>query len=342
MSKKTAGPVEQRRAFSFEVKEFDDATGIIKGYAATYERDLVNDVIVPGAFKRTLDHLRQKGRPVPFLSQHDRKTVTGWFDPSKCAEDQTGLYFEAHMLLEIKEAHDDYVRAKAGVMYFSIGFDTLEAEIDRKTKTRYLKEVRLREVSLVTFPANEGAVVTEVKGTDFATTLATAQAEQNLREQRWRMDEALWQVLVATMSDEEMADDDKNAIIDTSLGQYHQAMLIWCKAAMAAKLYQQKGGAEPEEVKAGRRHSKSTLEKIEAAKASAESAVEHLKALLGMPMDDDEEATQDQGAADGKKSAPTSGPSADVARLASEITAAAEEQKALGAIRNLQRTMSAT
>ena len=45
----------------------------------------------------------------------------------------------------------------------SIGFAPVTVEIDEKKNIRYLKELDLFEVSLVTFPANEKAVITNVK-----------------------------------------------------------------------------------------------------------------------------------------------------------------------------------
>ncbi|MGO8279689.1 HK97 family phage prohead protease, partial [Rhizobium ruizarguesonis] len=45
----------------------------------------------------------------------------------------------------------------------SIGFRTLEEEINRETGINHLKRVKLYEVSIVTFPANEAATISTVK-----------------------------------------------------------------------------------------------------------------------------------------------------------------------------------
>jgi hypothetical protein len=254
------------------------------------------------------------------------------------------------MLLEIQQAKDDYVRAKAGLMSFSIGFDTIQAEQDKATKARKIFEIRLWEVSLVTFPANESAVVTDVKARTFAQVAADAAMADDLHKRYWRMSDAIWVSFFELMTDEGLDDSAKLVAASASLDEFKQAMLGWFSDAMAGEFFT-KSGPGPDELKAGARHSKSTLETLEAAKASAEKAVEHLSALLTKAEPD--EADPD---ADGEtKSAPTPGTAgearpdgapdaktlADVARLADEITAAAVETKALNAIRDLQRTMSA-
>lgn len=329
VSKRVTGPAE-RRAFSFEVKEFDDATGVIKGYANTWDRDSYGDEVQPGAFKRTLDHKRSSGKRIPIFSQHDPNQIIGYADPALAYEDAKGLWIEVQMLLEIQQAKDDYVRAKAGLMSFSIGYDPKKAEIDPKTKTRKLFEIALWEVSLVTFPANEHAVVTDVKAADFAGILAQQQVEENLYDTRWKLERALSSAIYGAMSDDDMDDEAKLAAADASLTQWHQAMLAWLRRALAAGLFNEKAGTGAAEHKAGRRHSASTVAELEAAMNAARTAADKLSALLGPSADDEDADPPADGEADpmdGKtKSAPTPGPDADVARLADEIKAAADSQ----------------
>jgi hypothetical protein len=58
----------------------------------------------------------------------------------------------------------------------SIGYKPVTYDFDENTGVRYLREVDLFEVSLVTFPANEEAQVTVVKSGDQPMILALAES----------------------------------------------------------------------------------------------------------------------------------------------------------------------
>jgi HK97 family phage prohead protease len=332
---KGTGPAE-RRAFSFEIKAIDEA-GQFEGYANTYARDAYGDEVQPGAFKRTLDHWKTKGERIPMLSQHNPSNVVGYFEPADCYEDTEGLRVKGQILTATQAGRDHYELAKAGLLKMSIGFDTLQAETDTKTKSRKLIELRLWEISLVTFPANDASKITGIKSADFATILTQQQVEENIYDTRWKMERALSSAIYQAMADDDMTDDDKIAACDASIGQWHQAMLAWLRRALAAGLYSEKGADGPAEIKAGRKFSAASIGSMSAAIADIKSAHDKLSALLGMDDDADEAESK---SADGIP-APTPGPSADVARLTSEIKAAAVQTEALMAIRRLSQTMSA-
>jgi Escherichia/Staphylococcus phage prohead protease len=142
------------QAYSFEVKSLGDA-GQFSGIASTYgNRDQQGDVVAPGAFARTLS---EGGKQRPLLWQHQQPVglVTLRDSPA-------GLLAEGQLSLGVQLAKDAYTLMKDGVVRgLSIGFQTLRDEV--KGGVRQLLEVKLFEVSLVTFPANEMASVTSVK-----------------------------------------------------------------------------------------------------------------------------------------------------------------------------------
>lgn len=156
--------------FAFDVKAVTDE-GVIEGYASTFGNvDSAGDVIAPGAFTRTLAAWRAKGRPVPVLWQHDA------YDPigvtTSIEEDDKGLRVTAKLVTEVARARDAHALAKAGALGgLSIGFsvpaiasDGQPAIVwDEEQRAAVFREVRLWEYSLVTFPANEEAVLTSVK-----------------------------------------------------------------------------------------------------------------------------------------------------------------------------------
>lgn len=149
----------------FEIKEVDDAAGTFTGLAAAYSLDYGGDVIIPGAFKRTLaDWRRSKGKKIPLIDSHDYGSAIssiGTMTDAKEVED--GLEATFQFLADDPHAEAIRKRVKAGIVSgLSIGYETVEAkspsdEDRRKGVYRYLKEIKLLEVSVVAFPMNPDA-----------------------------------------------------------------------------------------------------------------------------------------------------------------------------------------
>lgn len=149
-----------RLDFALEVKGLTDA-GLFEGYASTFgERDLGGDIVVSGAFKKSLKATGAKG--VKMFADHDsRKRIGVWTD---IAEDDKGLYVKGRLLLEKQDGKDAYIDLKEGVIdAMSIGYRTVDHAYDGRRKARMLKEVKLMEISLLPFGMNENARVTAVK-----------------------------------------------------------------------------------------------------------------------------------------------------------------------------------
>lgn len=149
--------------FSFEFKDLgQDAEkkfGYFEGYGAVFgNKDSTNDVIERGAFYETL---KKDGLPV-MLSQHDTDDVIGKW--TEAVEDEKGLYMKGYLILDVQKAREAYALLKEKAMGgLSIGYMTQDYVYDQVTGVRTLKKVKLLEVSLVTFPANDRAKVTAVK-----------------------------------------------------------------------------------------------------------------------------------------------------------------------------------
>ena len=142
--------------FPMEVKALDDS-GVFEGLAAVYDNvDLQGETISPGAFTKTIRERPQ----VKLLYQHDTNQPIGLCEVSDSA---VGLIVRGRLSLGVARARETYELLKTGVLdSFSIGYDVIK---DRRLKdgTRVLTELRLWEVSIVTFPANPKAVVGRVK-----------------------------------------------------------------------------------------------------------------------------------------------------------------------------------
>lgn len=173
----------ERLGFDCELK-FADETGIVEGYASVFGLlDRGGDIVLPGAFKASLADWRRKKRTPPMLWQHCPENPVGiWTDLS---EDEKGLKVTGRLVMEAPQAAIARALIKAGaVTSLSIGYLTVDADIDRTTGVRNLKKLDLWEISLVTFPMLPEAQITGVKGFDERT------LEQALRDEGLSIREA--------------------------------------------------------------------------------------------------------------------------------------------------------
>lgn len=140
----------------FEMK-LNEEKRTIEGYASTFgNRDLVGDIIQPGAFRKTLQERKDR---IKVLWQHFEPIGR----PIHIEEDSKGLYVNAY-ISKTALGNDALELARDQVIdRFSIGYDVIQDQFDEQTNSRLLKELKLYEFSLVTFPANEEAAITNVK-----------------------------------------------------------------------------------------------------------------------------------------------------------------------------------
>ncbi len=132
-----------------------DRNGMFSGYASLFNvRDQGGDIILPGAFARSL---RRKGtRGVRMLHQHDPAQPVGvWHE---IREDDRGLFVRGRLALGTARGRELAELIRVGALDgLSIGFRTVLAARDPARRARLLKAVDLWEISLVTFPMMPGA-----------------------------------------------------------------------------------------------------------------------------------------------------------------------------------------
>lgn len=150
-------------ALDFDVKSVS-TEGAFTGYAAVFgNEDLGKDVLMPGAFTKSLGS--RPAAKVKMLFQHDPAEPIGiWTD---LTEDAKGLRAKGQLILDTTKGREVHALMRAGALDgLSIGFRTLKDRFDRAKGIRYVEEVDLPEVSVVTFPMNPRATVSSVKGHD--------------------------------------------------------------------------------------------------------------------------------------------------------------------------------
>lgn len=394
---------ESEKSFKFEIKEVAE-DGTFTGFASIYGNvDLQNEVVTKGAFNRTLDH---KNNKITLLWQHNPHEPIG---VGEVEDSSVGLKIKGFLNLEVARAKEAYALLKQGAIKgLSIGYDTLKD--DWKGGVRYLKELKLWEVSVVTFPANPIAGVNGIKSVvpfqnlpladkdtswdgsaakkaikewatdengdiDFAkykkgfiwfdknnadtegayklpvatiidgkltavpksiyacaaavqgargglkipanevagvkthiakyysklgekppwvkgmddmgleeknaVSFDNALASMELRDMRWKMSDALYTAIQATIDDDEMADDEKLVSIGMSLDQHKDAFLSWAEA-MLNNIAEggTKDGEGPDDLKSGRAISGARMAKLKQALTSLSDIKDTIDALL--------------------------------------------------------------
>lgn len=167
------------RSYALQIKATGD-DGSVEGYGSVFgERDSYDDVIAVGAFVDSLKAHKAAGTMPAMLWQHDgAKPIGIW---TEMVEDSKGLRIKGQLALETSLGKEAHALLKMGALNgLSIGFISKQWAYDRDTDVRTLTEVDLWEVSLVTFPANGKARVTNVKAADDLA--APKDAERLLRD----------------------------------------------------------------------------------------------------------------------------------------------------------------
>lgn len=148
------------KSIDLELKKDSLGNYEFEGYASTFGNvDLGNDVIVSGAFSKSL----QKESSVPILWQHRMDEPIG--KSSELYQDEKGLKIAYNLPKEDSFVRDRVMpQVKIGsVKEMSIGYWVDDYDYDPKTGIRYLKDISLFEVSLVTKAMNPEALITAFK-----------------------------------------------------------------------------------------------------------------------------------------------------------------------------------
>ena len=142
------------QTFPLELKKEPDEDGAIEGYASVFEVvDNGMDVVQRGAFAKSLG-----GRKVKMLWQHDMSKPIGVWDEIR--EDERGLYVKGRILKDVQQGREAMALYKADAMdSVSIGYRTIEAVEEAGGRVRRLTEIDLFEISAVTMPMLDQAIV---------------------------------------------------------------------------------------------------------------------------------------------------------------------------------------
>ena len=154
----------------FKIKSAEEKdTGTISGYFSTYDRepDSYGDIIAPGAFTETIQKRKESGHPFPLCFNHDLNQIVGAVYPENIEDTDKGPLMKEATFFDSPLAQEKRELVKSGVVYqFSFAFDVLDAgevTLEDGRKANELRKLDLFEISIVPIPANQNAVMTEVK-----------------------------------------------------------------------------------------------------------------------------------------------------------------------------------
>lgn len=158
----------RRLVVPFEIKSIHESeTGVFSGRGSVFnELDSYKDIILPGAFKKSL---KEKGvLGIKMLSQHGGSMFGGNNNPigvwTDINETDEALEMTGKLALKTQSGAETYELLKIGALDgLSIGFTTVKSNIDEETDIRTVSEIDLWEVSIVTFPAMHNATISDVK-----------------------------------------------------------------------------------------------------------------------------------------------------------------------------------
>lgn len=137
---------------------------IFAGYASVFGGiDSFNDTIIAGAFAESLEKMERK--PLMLYGHNQNNVVGKWLEME---EDETGLYVKGQFTPNHSLADDVYASARHGAIDgLSIGFRVApEGAEEMESGGRRITKVDLIEVSIVGFPADDAARVSQVKMSD--------------------------------------------------------------------------------------------------------------------------------------------------------------------------------
>ena len=162
----------EKKNLVFEIKQENiSEQGIVFGYASTNDIDLDNDIIEAGAFQKSIDNWMTNKKSIKALFQHKNSDVIGSIIELKYEGDKLKIAMQLYIdgyngnATGIKSANEAFLLAKEGDLSFSVGFYNSDFTEEKKDGKYYriIKQATLYEVSLVSFPANQNAIVVGTK-----------------------------------------------------------------------------------------------------------------------------------------------------------------------------------
>jgi len=235
----------------FEVRKFDDTDGTFEAYVAVWgDVDSYGTRFTRGAFRKSIQE-RLKAGNIKILWQHNIKEPIGIVKDAR--EDDHGLLVNGKLDIGVERADQARTQMLSGTInQMSFGFDIVKQK--RATDGFIdISEVKLWEVSPVTFGANENTSVVNVRSrfeqaeheedTDPENNNEPEEAGEESRStdfnetlqdmEFWQKGSQIMNSFYYTMDDvwySDLSPDDKIAAMDDTWEKAHAAYVEWMSA----------------------------------------------------------------------------------------------------------------
>lgn len=287
--------MKTKQRMRMEVKEIS-AEGTFEGLLSVYNNvDLGGDLVEPGAFTRTI---QANGGEVPLLWQHKTDVPIGKLTLMDGAD---ALAVKGQLLMSLPEAQKAYLLLKARIVKgLSIGFSTVKEVTDGAV--RRLKEIKLYEGSLVTFPQNELALITSIKARAEKKDFTSEFAELQLQDAAYQMWIALRNSLCSLPWAPDLTRDEKIASSGLAIRQFSGAYMAFIPgyldwlAEESAQMMDGQMSRPPLETKEGRKVSRATKSTLSTAREHMKSADDLIMSLLDEEEREEEDILDEPGA----------------------------------------------
>lgn len=145
------------------LKDLDPKGRTVQFYGSAFGvLDAHDDIVVRGAFAKTIqENGPASAKPrIKHLLQHNSNRIVGKF--TELVEDERGLLCTS-LLADTADGKDTLKLYELDLFEHSIGFNTIKQEYDSTTGVRRITEVKLWEVSAVTWGACEDTPLVSLK-----------------------------------------------------------------------------------------------------------------------------------------------------------------------------------
>jgi len=141
-----------------EWKAASGSPGELEGYASVFGNvDADGDVVMPGAFKKTLTDWSHSRQPLPLIADHDLSTAGVIGSVHDAREDATGLRVRARFSSDQKAQSVRTKMVEGHLKGMSFTYQAVKHYLGQHAgkSARFLQELKLFEVTVSPFPINE-------------------------------------------------------------------------------------------------------------------------------------------------------------------------------------------
>ncbi len=141
-----------------EWKAVSGGPGELEGYASVFGNvDQDGDVVLPGAFKKTLSDWSRSKQPLPLIADHDLSTAGVIGSVHDAREDGTGLRVKARFSSDQKAQSVRTKMVEGHLKGMSFTYQAVKHFLGQYSgkSARFLQELKLFEVTVSPFPINE-------------------------------------------------------------------------------------------------------------------------------------------------------------------------------------------